>query len=233
MEPRTHHVCSRVLPSPSHHSEEYCITLYTYRLPIILITYLQNSLTIMSSNYKTGIDEIAFYGRLLVLSGLHSLDRNRNHQIERWTRPTQLFLKTSSDSTGAETQDLEDDDKLRIFLDCLAEICASARNGRTVTAVTVHLPKTSGPPQYVFVSNDRSKNETDAAKTYVEGILRAFETGQDHGYRQNREVVPGVRHALLKKALEFNQARFKEYVKIIYNCLRKLSERNNLNRSCE
>lgn len=187
----------------------------------------------MSLNFNTEIDENAFYGQLLILSNLHSLDKNRYHQIKRFTTPTQPFLKASSDSTVAGPQDSEDNEKFRVFLDCVAELCASARNGRTVTAVTVHLPKANRPPQYVFVSNDRSKNDTSAAKTYVEDILKAFEEGQEYpDVPQNREVVPGVRHAVLKKALKFNQERFKEYVKIVYSCLRKLFDRNNLNKRC-
>lgn len=188
----------------------------------------------MSSSANTGIDETAFYGRLLVLSGLHSLDRNRIHRIERWTDRTESFRKASTDSIGAVSQDSEDDRQFRVFLDCLAELCASARNGRTVTAVTVHLPETSRPPQYLFVSNSRSNNEKNAAKSHVEDILEAFEPGHDYSdHPRHREVVPGVRHEVLEKALEFNKQRFKEYVKIIYSSLHKLSNRNNLNKSCE
>ncbi|KAI7774819.1 hypothetical protein LA080_007751 [Diaporthe eres] len=188
----------------------------------------------MNSSANIGIDEIAFYGRLLVLSGLHSLDRNRFHRIERWTDRSESFCKASTDSIGAVSQDSEDDHKFRVFLDCLAELCASARNGGTVTAVTVHLPETSRPPQYLFVSNSRSNSETNAAKGHVEGILVAFEPGHNYpDLPRHWEVVPGVRHEVLKAALEFDQERFKEYVKIIYSCRRKLSNRNDLNKSCE
>lgn len=233
IEPHMHRDCSRVLQLSSQRG----ILKYTIRVQASHNShpYFQYSLTIMSSNVNTGTDESAFYGRLLVLSSLNSLDRNRYHRIERLRGPAQPFLKASSDSTEIGPQAAADEEKLRVFLDCLAELCASARDGRTVTAVTVHLPKTNRPPQYVFVSNGRSKNETGAAKTYIEGMLKDFENVvHDYpGFSQTREVVPAVSRAVLGKALEFNQHRFKKYVRIIYDCLRKLSKRNNLNKNCE
>lgn len=103
----------------------------------------------MGSSVNAVINETLFYKRLVTLSSLHSLDRKRIYNIERLTDPSQPFFNPASDLTDIRFRRLRDDHKFRVFLDYLAEVCASTRSGRTVTAVTVHLPKDSNRPEYL------------------------------------------------------------------------------------
>lgn len=188
----------------------------------------------MSPNLHTGMNENLFYERLVVLSTLHSLDRERYHRIERSRDPNTLLGSPASASTQIESRDLKNEHKLRVFLDCLAEVCASTRSGRTVTAVTHHLPKKGNRPEYLFVSNNRFfPKELNQCRKYIERTLKAFEGSRDiHGSPRHREISPADRDAL-RNAVEFNQERFKQYVRIIFNSLNKLYKREELDESCK
>lgn len=188
----------------------------------------------MSPNLDTGIDENVFYERLVVLSTLHSLDRERYHRIERFRDPNPLLGSLASASTQTESRDLKNEHKLRVFLDYLAEVCASTRSGRTVTAVTIHLPKKSNRPEYLFVSNNRFRRKiSDQCSEHIEGTLKAFEGFRDdHGSPRHREISPADRDAL-SNAVKFNQERFKAYVRIILNSLNTLFQRWDLDQSCK
>lgn len=177
------------------------------------------------------IDEQQLYGRLLVLSSLHSLHRNRYYRIQRQPDRDQSSSDAKVNLVESRPQDVKDDDKLRVFLDCLAETCASRRNGGTVTAVTVHRLSNSDHPRFVFVSNNRSKN---AAKAHVQDILEEFGCFQDYpGCPQDRRALLIHYNGVLRKILKFNRERFKTYVKIAFSCLETLYTRPNLNKSCK
>lgn len=188
----------------------------------------------MGSSINAVINETLFYKRLVTLSSLHSLDRKRIYNIEQLTDPSQSFFNPASDLTDIRFRRLRDDHEFRLFLDYLAEVCASTRSGRTVTAVTIHLPKDSNRPEYLLVSNNRFKNEMHRSRRHVEGILKTFGGSQHYlGFHNKKYVPSGTRDEVLRSFLQFNQERFKEYVKIIFNCLNKLSTRSNLNRDCK
>lgn len=203
---------------------------------LCLLAYLSNytipldcphSETIMGSSFNAVRNETLFYKRLVMLSSLHSLDRKQTYKIERLTDPSQSLFNRASDLTDIRFRRLRDDHEFRVFLDYLAEVCASTRSGRTVTAVTVHLPKNSNRPEYLLVSNNRFSDEMNPSRRHVKYILQTF------GGFQHYPVSRRIRRVVLRKLLKFNQERFKEYVKIIFNCLDKLSTRSNLNKDCK
>ena len=226
-----HHVAQN--PFTHHHSLKFWITLFTCRLFFFRFGWEHSSVT-MSSSTIGKFDQDDFYCRLLLLSSLQTLDKDKFHNIKRMTGPSRQFMYPASVPHNIELQEAEDYGKLRNFLDCLAEICASKRAGSTVTAVTVHLVGNPPRPQYIFVSNNRSAQEANDAKTHVEYILRTFGGPQIcSGSPQTQDIAPDVRGAVLRKVLEFCQNRFRNYIKTTIRCFKTLDRRKDLNKRCK
>lgn len=191
----------------------------------------------MSSPPNTEID-CDFYKRLLVLSTLHSREKEETYIIERLRGPSQPFPSETINLTAAQRLDLEDDKELRIFLDHLANVCANTPGGKTVTAVTVHLPQNSRGPAYLFFSNNRSMKETEQAKIHVRHILKYLSTCDNSKYlSQNKKDAPKVETVLLKRILGFNRERLDAYVKTVSQCLETLQNLHDggvgLDESCK
>lgn len=182
----------------------------------------------MSPSSNTESLEIGFYRRLLVLASLHSAERSQLHRIER-LRVQNLPLSSSQGClTQIERRELNNDLKLRLFLDSLAEICASTRNGSTVTAVTVHLPEGTRCPEYLFLSNQRDEKEAEDAKIYIESVLKTF---------VELESLPTPlkqqQHNVLRMALHFNRLKIQLCLDIICKGLRRLHKKHILDRICQ
>lgn len=148
--------------------------------------------------------------------------------------PSQPSMNPARHSSDGGVQDEEQDIKLRKFLDRLAEVCASTRAGNTVTAVTVHLPRNSLRPEYVFVSNNQSPQAMRDAKTYIESIFQAFSQLQEHSrLPQQQKAVQVAQHEVLRQAVWFNKDRVKVYLKIIEENLDMLFKPSLLNTTCK
>lgn len=180
----------------------------------------------MSSSADPRENESAFYKRLVLLSSLHSIEKQRYYRIDRLRGPSQPSSKQRRNWTRNEKRDLRDDRELRAFLDRLAEICASKRDGSTVTAVTIHRPGPDQPPHYIFASNSRS-DDPNAIKTHNQDVLGAFCSDGDgtstYIPRQRRDVLMTY-HEILGRILLFNRERLRVYLKSLWKCLQKLQD---------
>lgn len=186
-------------------------------------------------NADTGIDELAFYKQLAVLQCLHFLEADQYYRINRERGLSQPPRVLPEDPTDSTSQQEDPDIKLRKFLDCLAEVCASTRNGDTVTAVTVHLPSPGLPPEYVFVSNHLSQKAVSNAKDYIEGILNAFGQLQEYpSLSQSQEVAQThIGKEVLRQAVCFDRKRLHYYLRKIKKNLEVLSKRSELDTFCK
>lgn len=187
----------------------------------------------MSSLFIDDIDEDDFYKHLIVLSSVHSLDKDKRHRIERSRGPSQP-PSSQVDNPIDSTAQVDDDDEsalidekdieLRTILDHLAEICASKHNGSTVTAVTVHLPSLGSCPEYLFVSNSRPTSEKNSAKSHIESILKALcgvHITPTCTLQQQKDALEVYRW-VLKRILWFNRERLVSYLSIIVDRLQDL-----------
>lgn len=186
----------------------------------------------MSSLSIDDTDEDDFYNHLIVLSSVHSLDKDKRHRIERSRGPSQP--PSSQVDHSIDTTQVDDDDEnalvdekdieLRTFLDRLAEICASKHNGGTVTAVTVHLPSLSSCPEYLFVSNSRPTSKKGGAKHHIKSILKALcgvHITPTCTLQQQKDALEVYRR-VLKRILWFNRDRLVSYLSTIEKCLQDL-----------
>lgn len=171
------------------------------------------------------VDEGSFYKRLALLSIIHSIEKDRYYRIDRLRGPSQPSLKETRDWTGDKLKILKEDEDLRHFLDCLAEICANKHNGSTVTAVTIHRPGPDECPQYIFASNGRSDDDNEM-ESYINYVLTSF------GNLNKDKCLPRLLGGVLEthrdvsgQILLFNRSRLKVYLNKILRCLNNLKSR--------
>ncbi|KAK3948840.1 hypothetical protein QBC32DRAFT_268069 [Pseudoneurospora amorphoporcata] len=114
-----------------------------------------------------------------------------------------------SEAKSVKEPDLESDagrssrDSFRCFVNKLSQICDNERRGRTVTAFAVLRP---GLTQYRFASNQRTNEELNYVKAYIDDILLLLGSTPE-------DQLSDVFGTVLEKVIAFNQPVIKHHIK--------------------
>ncbi|KAK0666630.1 hypothetical protein QBC41DRAFT_148077 [Cercophora samala] len=143
-----------------------------------------------------------------------------NSQAKRLYEPLLLlcclYRIFSEKKDGVKLPDLDSPDgrtsqgTFACFVNKLSQVCDSQRGGDTVTAFAV---LQTGSIEYRFTSNQRTPDEFELTKRYVETILTTLGEAQDNVIRDARDKAEDceIFSTLIREVLQFNRPRIMEY----------------------